>query len=349
MEQEIKIGNKLIGEHSQTFIIAELSANHNHCITRAKDIMKAAKEAGADAVKLQTYTPDTITFNSNDDAFRVDGTIWQGKNLYELYQEAYLPWEWHEELMSEANSLGLEIFSTPFDFTAVNFLEKLNVPAYKIASSELVDLPLIRKVAQTGKPIIISTGMGSYDEINEAVQTVNDAGGNEIILLKCTAAYPASVKDANLRTLASMRKEFGVKVGLSDHTMGSDVAVSAVALGACVVEKHLTLSRSDGGPDAEFSMEPNEFKEMVKRIRICEASLGTVTYQPSDKEKISRKFRKSIFVIQNIKAGDFITEDNIRCIRPANGLHPRYYYDVLNRTVKTNISAGSPLTWDCLQ
>lgn len=345
----MQIGKKLINETSPAFIIAELSANHNHSIARAKEIIRAASEAGADAVKLQTYTPDTITFNSNEKAFRVNDTIWHGKNLYELYQEAYLPWEWHEELIHEAKSFGLEIFSTPFDFTAVDFLQRLNVPAYKIASSELIDIPLIKKVASTEQPIIISTGMGTYDEIREAIYTVKSVGNNDIILLKCTASYPAPIEDANLRTLSSMRKEFGVKVGISDHTLGSDVAVAAVALGACVVEKHLTLSRTDGGPDAEFSMEPNEFAEMVQKIRICEAALGEVSYEPSKKELISRKFRKSLYVVKDINQGDDLTDEHVRCIRPADGLHPRHYYEILNKRAKCDIKAGSPLRWEHVQ
>lgn len=340
-----KIGQREIGIDAPTLIIAELSANHNHDVERAKAIVKASADAGADAVKLQTYTPDTITFNSNDAAFQVGGTIWEGKNLYQLYQEAHLPWEWHADIMKYAASLGLECFSTPFDFTAVEFLEDLGVPAYKIASSELVDIPLIKRVAQTGKPMIISTGMGTLSEIDEAVKTARDGGCENIALLKCTAAYPAPIEEANLNTIPHMSKLYDVICGLSDHTPGSAAPVAATAIGGRIIEKHITLARSDGGPDAAFSMEPSEFAEMVHDVRAAEQALGRIVYEPTAKELRSRDFRRSLFVVEDIRKGEKLTSRNVRSIRPAVGLHPRHYEEVLGKQANSDLTAGKPLSW----
>lgn len=342
----VRIQDRDIGPGHPCFIIAELSANHNHDIERAKRIVKAAADAGADAIKLQTYTADTLTFDSDAPHFRVDGTIWEGMNLYQLYKEAYLPWEWHKPLFDYANELGMIAFSTPFDFTSVDYLENLNVPAYKIASSELVDIPLIRRVAQCGKPMIISTGMGSLSEIDEAVTAAREGGCTEIMLLKCTAAYPAPIEEANLRTLPHMAELFDTVVGLSDHTPGSVGPVVATALGCWVIEKHMTLSRDDGGPDAAFSMEPDEFAAMVADVRACESALGTVLYAPTAKEMVSRSFRRSLFVVKDMAAGETFTPDNLRSIRPAAGMHTRYYDDLLGKTATRAIEAGTPLTWD---
>lgn len=341
-----RIHDRDIGPGHPSFIIAELSANHNHDFERAKRIVKAASDAGADAIKLQTYTADTLTFDSDAPHFRVDGTIWEGMNLYQLYKEAYLPWEWHKPLMDYANELGMIAFSTPFDFTSVEYLENLNVPAYKIASSELVDIPLIRRVAQCGKPMIISTGMGTLSEIDEAVKAAREAGCAEIALLKCTAAYPAPIEEANLRTLPHMAELFGAVVGLSDHTPGSVGPVAATALGCWVIEKHMTLSRDDGGPDAAFSMEPHEFAAMVADVRACESALGTVLYAPTTKEMVSREFRRSLFVVEDMREGDVFTPQNLRSIRPAVGLHTRYYDDILGKTATTDLTAGKPLAWE---
>jgi pseudaminic acid synthase len=346
---EIKIADRLIGDAHPSFIIAELSANHNHDIQRAKAIVKVAAECGADAVKLQTYTPDTLTFDSNEPAFRVDGTIWEGKNLYQLYAEAHLPWDWHKPLIEYANELGMIAFSTPFDNTAIDLLESLNVPAYKIASSELVDLPLIRKVAEQGKPMIISTGMGTLSEIDEAVKAARAGGCTELVLLKCTAAYPAPIEEANLRTIPHMADLFDVVVGLSDHTPGSAAPIAATALGSRVIEKHITLSRADGGPDSAFSMEPDEFAAMVRDVRAAESAMGRVLYEPTAKEMRSRDFRRSLFVVKDMKAGEAFTAENTRSIRPAIGLHTRYYEQVLDgATAAADITAGTPLSWDVI-
>ena len=345
---ELKIAGRLIGDRQPSFIIAELSANHNNDIDRAMKIIKAAADSGADAVKLQTYTPDTLTFDSNEVAFRVDGTIWAGKNLYQLYSQAHLPWEWHKPLLDYATSLGLIAFSTPFDNTAIDLLESLNVPAYKIASSELVDIPLIRKVAEQGKPMIISTGMGTLSEIEEAVTAARGSGCADIILLKCTAAYPAPIEEANLLTIPHMAALFNVIVGLSDHTPGSAAPIAATVLGSRVIEKHITLSRADGGPDSAFSMEPKEFSAMVRDVRAAESALGHINYGPTAKEVRSRDFRRSLFVVKDIKAGERYTPENIRSIRPAVGLHTRYFEQVLGARAKTDIRAGTPLSWNLI-
>jgi pseudaminic acid synthase len=343
---DITINDRKVGNGHPVYIIAEMSANHNQDFGRAVKIIEAAKEAGADAVKLQTYTPDTITIDYDNEYFRIKGTIWEGKTLYELYGDAYTPWEWQPKLKQVADKLGLHLFSSPFDHTAVDFLEGMKVPAYKVASFELVDLPLLSKIAATGKPIIMSTGMATISEIDEAVQTVRNAGVKQIALLKCTSAYPALPEEANLNTIPHLAQAFGVVAGLSDHTLGSAVAVASVALGACIVEKHFTLSREDAGPDSSFSMEPKEFKRMVKYIRTVEKALGKVSYKITEKQKDSRVFRRSLFAVKDIRKGEKFTEENIRSIRPGNGLHTRYFKAVLGKKARKNLKKGTPLKWD---
>ncbi len=325
-------------------MIAELSANHGQSFDRAAELVRAAKDAGADAVKLQTYTPDTITMDSRRPEFLIGkGSIWEGRNLYDLYAEAFTPWEWQPKLKALAEDLGMHCFSTPFDDTAVDFLEAMDVPAHKIASFELVDTGLLRKVAATGKPIIMSTGMATLAEIDEAVRTLREAGCTQLALLKCTSAYPSLPEDMDLRTIPHLAEGFGVPVGLSDHTPGIAVPVAAVALGACIIEKHLTLRRSDGGPDAEFSLEPSEFKAMVDAVRVVEKALGRVNYEVTEREAASRIFRRSLFVVKDIKAGDEFTQENIRSIRPGHGLAPRYLDVILGRMARTDLSRGQPL------
>jgi pseudaminic acid synthase len=342
----IGISNRFIGPGHPTYIIAEMSANHNQDFDRAVEIVKVAKMAGADAIKLQTYTPDTITFNSESEYFKIDGGLWSGQTLYELYQSAYTPWEWQPRLKEEADKVGLSLFSSPFDHTAVDFLAQMNVPAYKIASFELVDLPLIDHVAKQGRPIIMSTGMASLEEIAEAVERARASGNEEIVLLKCVSAYPAAPEEMNLLTIRHLRDTFGCPVGLSDHTLGHEVAVAAVALGANVIEKHFTLSRNVGGPDAAFSMEPDEFETMVKTIRLIEKALGRVCYEPTKGELRNKQYRRSLFIARDMKKGDEFTPENVKSFRPAAGLEPKYLYDVLGRVASGGIKAGTPLSWE---
>jgi len=343
----IEINNRVIGAGQPVYIIAEMSGNHGQDYDRACKIIHAAREAGADAIKLQTYTADTITINCDNDYFRIgQGTIWEGKTLYGLYEEAYTPWDWQPKLKAVSESLGLDIFSTPFDHSAVAFLEEMDVPAYKIASFELVDIPLIQEVAHTGKPIIISTGMSTLAEIDEALRAARDAGAREIALLQCTSSYPASPEEMNLRTIPHMVDAFGVSVGLSDHTLGVAVPVAAVALGACIVEKHLTLSRSVPGPDVAFSLEPDEFKTMVDAIRVTERAMGVADCGMTEKEAASRVFRRSLFVVKDMEIGETFSDDNVRSIRPGYGLHTRHLSDVTGRHALQDIARGTPLTWD---
>lgn len=348
MSPTFEIKGRRIGSDAPVYIVAEMSANHGQDFEQAVKILEAAKQAGADAVKLQTYTPDTMTIDCDNEYFRIKGTIWEGRNLYDLYGEAYTPWDWQPKLKEIAEGLGLDLFSTPFDSTAVDFLEQMGVPAHKIASFEIVDLPLLRKIAKTGKPIIMSTGMATLAEIEEAVQTIRQTGCTQLALLKCTSAYPAPPEEMNLRTIPHLADAFGVPVGLSDHTLGTAVPVAAVALGACIVEKHFTLSRAAGGPDSAFSLEPHEFKTMVEAIRIAEKALGTVHYGVSEAEAKSRVFRRSLFVVKDMKAGEKFTSENVRSIRPGYGLHTRYLKDVLGRTARQDIQRGTPLIWDLL-
>ncbi len=345
-----KIGERLIGPGCPIYVVAELSANHNQDFDQAVRIIQAAKNSGADAVKIQTYTADTITIPCDREEFRIrGGTLWDGRTLFELYNEAFTPWEWQPKLKQAANELGMDLFSSPFDDTAVDFLEKMNVLAYKLASFELVDIGLIRKMARTGKPLILSTGMATIEEIDEAVQTARQAGATQIALLKCTSAYPAKADDMNLLTIPELAKRFDVLVGLSDHTMGSTAAVAAVALGACILEKHITLSRSLKGPDSEFSLEPQEFKAMVDAIRTTESALGEVRFGPSPREASSRVFRRSLFVVQDVQCGEQFTAQNVRSIRPAHGLHTRHLPEVLGRRASKDIVRGTPFQWDLVQ
>jgi N-acetylneuraminate synthase len=344
------MGPRQIGTAHPPFLIAEMSGNHNQSLERALTIVEAAANAGADAIKLQTYTADTMTLDLDAGEFRIDDpqSLWAGKTLYALYQEAYTPWEWHEPLFERAKELGLVAFSTPFDETAVDFLERLNVPAYKIASFENTDLPLIRKVAATGKPLIISTGMATLAELDETVRTARAAGCRELILLKCTSSYPASPADSNLHTIPLLRENFGCEVGLSDHTLGTGVACAAVALGATVIEKHFTLSRAEGGVDAAFSMEPQEFAQLRSETERAWQSLGHVQIGPTAAEQPSLVFRRSIYVCQDIPAGGILTAENIRIIRPGFGLAPRFYDVVLGKRVRVELRRGTPLRWEHL-
>lgn len=342
----ITINERSIGPGSPCYLIAEMSANHNQNYNQAVKILEAAKESGADAVKLQTYTPDTLTIKCDRDFFKIKGTIWEGKTLYDLYGEAYTPWEWHSDLMQAAADLGLHCFSTPFDHTAVDFLEKLNAPAYKIASFEIVDIPLLKKIASTGKPVIMSTGMATLAEIDEAVKTLKENGCSELALLKCTSAYPAPAEESNLCTIPHLAEAFSVPTGLSDHTMGIAVPVAAAALGACIVEKHFTLSRSLPGPDSSFSLEPAEFKQMAEAVRTAEAALGSVSYELTPKQIESKVFRRSLFAVADIKEGEAFTETNVRSIRPGYGLPPRYYDAILGKSAAEDIQRGTPLSWN---
>jgi len=348
MKKPLQINCRKITSGRPVYIIAELSANHKQNFDQAVRLVHAAKESGADAVKLQTYTPDTMTIDCNNEYFKIKDTIWAGKNLYALYGEAYTPWEWQPKLKQIANGLGLDLFSTPFDSTAVDFLEQMDVPVYKVASFEIVDLPLLRKIAKTGKPIIMSTGMATLAEIDEAVQTIRKAGGTQLALLKCTSAYPADPAEMNLRTIPHMAETFGLPVGLSDHTLGTAVPVAAVALGACIVEKHFTLSRSVPGPDSSFSLEPHEFKAMVEAIHITEKALGKVNYSITEKEAASKVFRRSLFVVKDIKAGEKFSSENVRSIRPGYGLHTRNLDKVIGCCSTRDIDRGTPLTWDMI-
>jgi pseudaminic acid synthase len=329
----------------RVFIIAELSANHNGSLENALNTIKAARRAGADAIKLQTYTPDTITIDCEKDDFKIKGTIWDGKKLYDLYKEAYTPWEWHETLFATAREEGLICFSSPFDKTAVDLLENLGAPAYKIASFEITDIPLIGYVASKGKPVIISTGIAVLEDIELAVDTCRRMGNDQIILLKCTSSYPAPIEEANLAMIPDLSKRFGVIAGLSDHTLGITVPVAATVLGARVIEKHFILDRSIGGPDASFSLDETEFTSMVKAVREAEVAVGKVDYTVTEKMKKSREFSRSLYVVKEIKAGEILTEQNIRSIRPGYGLHPKHYNEVLGKRAKMDLERGKALEW----
>ena len=342
----MKIGNIEINSNSPVFIIAELSANHNGSLTTAIETVKAAKRSGADCIKLQTYTADTMTIASNKDDFIIKGTIWENQNLHELYQKAYTPWEWQEELMQVAKQEGLVCFSSPFDATSVEFLEALYVPAYKIASFEITDIPLIELVASKGKPIIISTGIAGQEDIELALDACKRMGNNNIALLKCTSSYPAPIEEANMCMIKDLAERYGVISGLSDHTMGNTVPIVATALGAKIIEKHFILDRSIGGPDASFSMNESEFTDMVKAVREAERAIGVVNYALTEKQQKGRDFCRSLYVVEDIKAGDSITKENIRSIRPGFGMHPKFYNEVLGKKAKTDLEKGMPLKWD---
>ncbi len=328
---------------SKVFIIAELSANHNGNKQVAIDTIRAAKRAGADAIKLQTYTADTITLDSDKDDFVIKGTIWEGRKLYDLYQEAYTPWEWHKELFEVAQKEGLVCFSSPFDKTAVDLLEGLDNPIYKIASFEITDIPLIEYIASKGKPIIMSTGIAEYEDIKLAIETCRKVGNNDITLLKCTSSYPAPIEEANLLMMKRFANDFGVKVGLSDHTLGITVPIVATALGAVVIEKHFILDKSIGGPDASFSLDEKEFTEMVNAVRQAEKAVGKETYELTEKQKAGKAFSRSLYVTQDVKKGDVVTEQNIRSVRPGFGLHPKYLNELLGKKFKENMDKGSRL------
>jgi len=332
---------------SNVFIIAELSANHNHKLNVALQTIRAAAETGADAIKLQTYTPDTITIDCDNEYFRLNhGTIWDGQTLYNLYKQAYTPWEWHKALFAEAKKCGLICFSTPFDFTAVDFLEKFNPPAYKIASFEIFDTPLIEYAASKMKPMIISTGLATVEDIDDAVNACLKAGNNQIALLKCTSSYPAPIEKANLLTIPDMKQRFGCEVGLSDHTLGITSPVVSVALGARIIEKHFILDKSIGGPDAAFSLDKEEFALMVKHVREAEKALGHVNYELDEKAKASKELGRSLFVVKDIPQGQELTPENIRSIRPGYGISPKHYYEVLGKKANKTLKRGTPLRWE---
>ncbi|MFD2046677.1 pseudaminic acid synthase [Ornithinibacillus salinisoli] len=348
--KEIRLGTIKIGINNPPFIIAEMSGNHNQSLDRALEIVEAAAKSGADALKIQTYTADTMTLNETRNDFRIRDTksVWKNKSLFELYGEAYTPWEWHEPIFKRCNELGMIGFSTPFDETAVDFLETLNVPCYKIASFECTDLPLISRVAKTKKPMIISTGMCSAAEIEETVNTAMKAGCQDLILLKCTSTYPASPENTNIKTIPHMKELFQCQVGLSDHTMGNGVAVASVALGATVIEKHLTLCREDGGVDASFSLEPHEMEALVTETQRAWRSLGSVNYGTTKAEEPSKKFRRSLYIVEDMNEGDVFTNKNLRVIRPGFGLAPKYYDILIGKCVKHDVKKGTPVTWDLL-
>lgn len=348
--KELSIGQRKVSEEETPFIIAELSGNHNQSLERALAIIDAAADAGVDAVKLQTYTADTMTIDSQNSDFIISDpqSLWHGYNLFKLYQEAHTPWDWHEALFHRCRELGVLCFSTPFDETAVDFLEQLDTPCYKIASFESNHLPLLKKVAATGKPVIISTGMATLAELDLTVRTLRENGCKELILLKCTSTYPADPVDSNLLTIPHLRELFQCPVGLSDHTLGIGAAVAAVALGAVVIEKHFTLSRSEGGVDAAFSLEPAEMKQLVSECSRARQALGKINYGPTEREKSSLKFKRSIYVIKNVSAGEEISESNVRIIRPGFGLVPKYYEFILGKKFTKNVAQGTALRWDYL-
>lgn len=347
---EFEIANRIVGGVYPVFIVAELSANHLQDFDLAVRTIRVAKESGADAIKLQTYTPDNITIDSDNEYFQIKhGTLWDGKTLYKLYQEAYTPWEWQPKLKEISEKLGLICFSSPFDKTAVDFLEKMDVPAYKIASLEITDIPLIEYIASKRKPVIISTGIATLSDIEEAVNACKRMGNNQIALLKCTSEYPTPLEDVNLKTIPNLAETFKTVVGLSDHTLGISVPLASVALGAKIIEKHFILDRDLGGLDAAFSLEPEEFKEMVKALREIEKALGEVKYELTEKMKKSREFSRSIFVVKDIKQGEKFTEENVRSIRPGFGLHPRYLKDIYEKSARKDIKKGTPLSWNLIE
>lgn len=349
MKPFIEIKGRKIGKGFPVYIVAEMSANHSQNFDHAVEIIRAAKEFGADAVKLQTYTPDTITIDCDNDYFKIKNTLWDGCSLYDLYAKAFTPWEWQFRLKETAENLGLDFFSTPFDETAVDFLESMNVSLYKVASFEAVDIPLLGKIARTGKPVIVSTGMSTLQEIGEAVETIRAGGGTQIALLKCTSSYPALPEEMNLRSIPHLSKTFDVPSGLSDHTPGIVAPVAAVSMGACIIEKHLTLSRRIPSPDSAFSLEPDEFGEMVDAVRTAEKALGEIRYGSGKREEESRVFRRSLFVVRDMRAGETFSGGNVSSIRPGYGLHTRHLADVIGRRAVRDIGRGTPLAWDLVE
>ncbi|WP_076589005.1 pseudaminic acid synthase [Vibrio ostreicida] len=344
MQPYISIDGRKIGPEFTPYIIAELSANHNGDINRAFQIMEEAKNAGADAIKLQTYTHDTMTMDCDNDEFQIKGGLWDGQSLYNLYKNAHMPWEWHKPLFKKAKELGITIFSSPFDFSAVDLLEELDAPAYKIASFEVIDLPLIKRVAQTGKPMIISTGMANKKEIAEAIDTARDNGCGELVVLHCVSGYPAPAEQYNLKTIADISERFGVLSGLSDHTIDNATAVAAVAMGACLIEKHVTMDRNGGGADDSFSLEPMELKALCKDTATAWKALGSINYERTEAEQGNVQFRRSLYIVKNIQAGEILTKENVKSIRPGFGLAPKYYYDVLGKKAVVNIEKGTALS-----
>ncbi len=341
----VNINQRRIGEDQPPYLVAEISANHNGQLNKALEIMRAAKQAGAHAIKLQTYTPDTITLDCEKSDFLIKSGPWQGYKLYDLYKQAHTPFEWHKTLFDHARKLDITCFSSPFDESAVDLLEDLNAPAYKIASFEAIDLPLIKYVANTGKPMIISTGMANLTEIQEAVDTALSNGCSELILLHCISAYPAPIAESNLRTLQDLASRYPVVVGLSDHTLGTTAAVTAVAMGACFIEKHFTLSRKDPGPDSAFSLEPNEFKSLCQSSHDAWSALGKVGYEQKESEKINTLFRRSLYFVKDIKKGGTVTRDNIRSIRPGFGLAPKHFQEIIGKTLLNDVERGNPVDW----
>jgi pseudaminic acid synthase len=343
----VEIAGRAIGPGQPVYVVAEISANHNHDYARALELVHQAKECGADAVKLQTYTPDTMTIDADGPHFRLPASnTWGGLTLHQLYQQAYTPWEWQPRLKEEADRIGITLFSTPFDATAVDFLEEMGVPAHKVASFELMDTPLLRRVARTGKPVVLSTGMARLADIDEAVRTMRAEGNEQLILLRCSSAYPAPASTLNLRTIPHLAGAFGVPVGFSDHSMGIAAAVASVALGACFIEKHFILSRSHGGPDAAFSMEPAELRALVDGVRVAEQALGTVNYAPTEAESGNTVFQRSLFFVEDVRAGEELTPVNVRSIRPGAGLAPCYYDAVIGRRAARDVQRGTPVSWD---
>ncbi len=350
MNRQIKLtSNRIIGENKPAYIIAEMSANHAGSKDRALEIIHAAKKAGADCVKVQTYTPDTMTINSEKKWFQIDKGTWEGENLHNLYQKAYTPWEWQEDLKKEAEKIGIDFFSTPYENTAVDFLEDLGVEFYKVASFSITNLPFLKYLAQKDKPIIMSTGMATLAEIDEAVRTIRETGNDQLALLNCSSAYPSIPDDMNLKNIENLKETFDIPVGLSDHSLGSVAAVTSIAMGAKIMEKHFCMSREIENPDSSFSMEPDEFKKMVDDIRAAEKAIGKIDYSISEKEKNSRIFRRSIFVVKDIKAGEELTEENIKIIRPGYGLKPKNWEKVLNKKALKDIDKGTPLNWDLIK
>jgi N-acetylneuraminate synthase len=348
MSASIEIAGRAVGQDHEPYVICELSGNHNGSLDRALQLLEAAAATGADAIKIQTYTPDTITIDHDSADFRIEGGLWDGRRLYELYEEAHTPFEWHEQLFRRARELGVTLFSTPFDETAVDLLEELGAPAYKIASFEAIDLPLIARVGRTGKPMIVSTGMANLDEIGEAVRAARENGCEQIALLHCVSSYPAPDEQSNVRTVPDLADRFGVVSGLSDHTFGSAVAVASIALGGCIVEKHFTLRRADGGPDSAFSLEPDEFRTLVEDCKRAWRALGKATYDLQGCEKGSVVFRRSLYVVRDIAAGEQLTLENVRSIRPGYGLPPKHLPDVVGRTAARDLKRGERLGWDAL-
>lgn len=349
MNKEIQIDNRIISEESPVYVIAEMSANHLMDFARAKEIIYRLKGSGVDAVKLQTYTADTITIDCDRPEFQIRGGLWDGETLYSLYQKAYTPWEWQEDLVKYANELGMSCFSSPFDLTAVDFMEEIGMPAYKVASYEINDISMIRKIAKKGKPIIISTGTAYLEDIERALRVCKEEGNEQVVLLKCTSAYPCPYEDMNLRAIPLMQQTFDCLVGLSDHSLGSEVALGAVALGAKVVEKHVTIKRSDGGPDAAFSMEIEEFTEMVQQIRNLEKALGKATFKLTEKQEAARAGTRSLYVVRDIEKGEKFTSENVRSIRPGKGLHTMYYNDILGKVASKELKKGTPLSWNMVE